>query len=222
MKLVLLGPPGAGKGTQASLICQEFAIPQISTGDMLRAAIKAGTALGKQVERVMASGALVSDGLIIGLVEHRVALADCARGFLLDGFPRTLGQAQALRKAGIALDHVLEIEVPFSDIVERMTGRRLHPSSGRTYHVKFNPPKVAGKDDATGEDLVQRADDKEEIVRKRLDVYALQTRPLIDYYSGWAAAPGSDAPCYRKVDGTGGIGPVADCIAQILKDGNKR
>src|SRR5256885_5312446 len=186
MKLILLGAPGAGKGTQAAFICQKFGIPQISTGDMLRAAVKAGTTLGLAAKKVMDSGALVSDDIIIGLVKERIAQPDCAKGFLFDGFPRTIPQAEAMKQAGVKLDYVLEIDVPFEAIIERMSGRRSHPASGRTYHVKFNPPRVAGVDDVTGEPLVQREDDKEETVRKRLQVYADQTRPLVGYYAGWA------------------------------------
>jgi adenylate kinase len=185
MRLILLGAPGAGKGTQATYICQKFSIPQISTGDMLRAAVKAGTPLGVQAKKVMDSGALVSDDIIIGLVKDRLTQADCQGGYLFDGFPRTLPQAEAMKQAGVKIDFVLEIDVPESDIIERMSGRRVHLSSGRTYHTKFNPPKQAGKDDATGEDLIQRDDDKEETVRKRLMVYQAQTRPLVDYYGDW-------------------------------------
>ena len=205
MRLILLGAPGAGKGTQAAFICQKYGIPQISTGDMLRAAVKAGTPLGKQAEAVMASGALVSDDLIIDLVRERIAEADCAQGFLFDGFPRTIPQAEAMRAAGVRLDYVLEIDVPFSDIIERMSGRRSHPASGRTYHLKFNPPKVAGKDDVTGEDLIQREDDKEDTVRKRLEVYSQQTRPLVDYYAQWAQVEPSAAPKYRSISGVGTV-----------------
>ena len=205
MRLILLGAPGAGKGTQAAFICQKYGIPQISTGDMLRAAVKAGTPLGKQAEAVMASGALVSDDLIIDLVRERIAEADCAQGFLFDGFPRTIPQAEAMRAAGVRLDYVLEIDVPFSDIIERMSGRRSHPASGRTYHLKFNPPKVAGKDDVTGEDLIQREDDKEETVCKRLEVYSQQTRPLVDYYSQWAQVEPAAAPKYRSISGVGTV-----------------
>src|SRR6187402_2842288 len=185
MRLILLGPPGAGKGTQANFIREKFGIPQISTGDMLRAAVKAGTPLGVAAKKVMDSGALVGDDIIIGLVRERVTQPDCAKGFLFDGFPRTIPQADALKAAGVKLDHVLEIDVPFEAIVERMSGRRSHPASGRTYHVKFNPPKQEGKDDVTGEPLIQRDDDKEETVKKRLDVYVAQTKPLIDYYNNW-------------------------------------
>ena len=205
MKLILLGPPGAGKGTQANFICQHYGIPQISTGDMLRAAVKAGTPLGLQAKSVMESGGLVSDELIINLVKERIAQDDCAKGFLFDGFPRTIPQAEAMKEAGVKLDYVLEIDVPFDAIIERMSGRRSHPASGRTYHVKFNPPKVEGKDDVTGEPLVQRDDDKEETVRKRLDVYSQQTRPLVDYYRGWAQADAAAAPKYRSIDGTGAV-----------------
>ena len=205
MKLILLGAPGAGKGTQATFICQQYGIPQISTGDMLRAAVKAGTPLGLEAEKVMKSGALVSDDLIINLVKERIAQSDCANGFLFDGYPRTLPQADAIKAAGIKLDYVLEIDVPFEAIIERMSGRRSHAPSGRTYHVKFNPPKVAGMDDVTGEPLIQREDDKEETVKKRLDVYSAQTRPLVAYYSEWAKAAPSEAPQYRKISGTGSV-----------------
>jgi adenylate kinase len=205
MRLILLGAPGAGKGTQATFICKKYGIPQISTGDMLRAAVKAGTPLGLQAKAVMDAGALVSDDLIINLVKERIAQPDCAAGFLFDGFPRTIPQADAMKAAGVKIDYVLEIDVPFSDIIERMSGRRSHPASGRTYHVKFNPPKVEGKDDVTGEDLIQREDDKEETVRKRLDVYSQQTRPLVDYYSAWAKADPAAAPKYRAISGTGPV-----------------
>jgi len=208
MRLILLGAPGAGKGTQAAFICKKYNIPQISTGDMLRAAVKAGTPLGLQAQAVMASGALVSDDLIINLVKERIALPDCASGFLFDGFPRTIPQADAMRAAGVKLDYVLEIDVPFADIIERMSGRRSHPASGRIYHVKFNPPKVDDKDDATGEELVQREDDKEETVRKRLDVYSQQTRPLVDYYADWAKAEPSVAPKYRAISGVGTVDEI--------------
>ncbi len=205
MRLILLGAPGAGKGTQATFICQKYGIPQISTGDMLRAAVKAGTPLGQQAQSVMASGGLVSDDLIISLVKERIAQPDCSNGFLFDGFPRTIPQADAMRAAGVKLDYVLEIDVPFEAIIERMSGRRSHPASGRTYHVTFNPPKVAGVDDVTGEPLVQREDDKEETVRKRLDVYSAQTRPLVDYYSQWAAQDPANAPKYRAISGMGSV-----------------
>ena len=213
MKLILLGPPGAGKGTQATFLCQHFGIPQISTGDMLRAAVKAGTPLGVAAKQVMDSGALVSDEIIIGLVKERLNQPDCANGFLFDGFPRTLAQADALKAAGVKLDMVLEIDVPFDSIVERMSGRRAHLPSGRTYHVKFNPPKVDGVDDATGEPLVQREDDKEATVRKRLDVYSAQTRPLVAYYGDWAVADSASAPRYKKIDG---LGSVEDITARAL------
>jgi adenylate kinase len=210
MRLILLGAPGAGKGTQAAFICKHFAIPQISTGDMLRAAVKAGTELGLAAKRVMDSGALVSDDIIIGLVKERIAQPDCARGFLFDGFPRTIPQAEAMKNAGVKLDVVLEIDVPDSAIIERMSGRLFHIASGRSYHVKFNPPKVPGKDDVTGEDLIQRDDDKEETVRKRLAVYQSQTRPLVEYYSAWAATGDAAAPRYRKIDGTGTVDQITE------------
>jgi adenylate kinase len=208
MRLILLGAPGAGKGTQATFICQKYGIPQISTGDMLRAAVKAGTPLGLEAKKVMDAGGLVSDELIINLVKDRIAQSDCANGFLFDGFPRTIPQADAMRAAGVKLDYVLEIDVPFEAIVERMSGRRSHPASGRTYHVKFNPPKVAGQDDVTGEPLVQRDDDKEETVKKRLDVYSAQTRPLVDYYSNWAKADPAAAPKYRAISGMGSVDDI--------------
>jgi adenylate kinase len=208
MRLILLGPPGAGKGTQATFIKEAYGIPQISTGDMLRAAVKAGTPLGLAAQKVMDSGALVSDDIIIGLVKDRLQQPDCAKGYLFDGFPRTLPQAQAMRDAGVALAYVLEIDVPDADIVERMSGRRVHMASGRTYHVKFNPPKVAGKDDVTGEDLIQRDDDKEETVKKRLDVYHAQTKPLVDYYGDWVKSGDPKAPKYRKVSGVGSVDDI--------------
>jgi adenylate kinase len=205
MRLILLGAPGAGKGTQATFICQKYGIPQISTGDMLRAAVKAGTPLGLEAKKVMDAGGLVSDDLIINLVKDRIAQADCANGFLFDGFPRTIPQAEAMKAAGVKLDYVLEIDVPFDAIIDRMSGRRSHPASGRTYHVKFNPPKVEGVDDVTGEPLVQRDDDKEDTVKKRLDVYSAQTRPLVDYYSSWAQSDAAAAPKYRAISGTGTV-----------------
>ena len=209
MRLILLGAPGAGKGTQAAFICKKFGIPQISTGDMLRAAVKAGTELGLAAKKVMDSGGLVSDAIIIGLVTQRITQADCANGFLFDGFPRTLVQADAMKAAGVKLDLVLEIDVPDEAIIERMSGRRVHVASGRSYHVKFNPPKVAGKDDVTGEDLIQRVDDAEETVRNRLAVYKSQTRPLVEYYSKWADGGDSNAPRYRKISGTGSVDEIA-------------
>ena len=208
MRLILLGAPGAGKGTQATFICQQYSIPQISTGDMLRAAVKAGSPLGLELKKVMDSGALVSDELIINLVKERIAQPDCAQGFLFDGFPRTIPQADAMKAAGVKLDYVLEIDVPFDAIIERMSGRRSHPASGRTYHVKFNPPKVANVDDVTGEPLVQRDDDKEETVKNRLAVYSAQTRPLVDYYANWAKTDAASAPKYRAISGTGGVDEI--------------
>ncbi len=216
MRLILLGAPGAGKGTQANFICQKYGIPQISTGDMLRAAVKAGTPLGLEAKKVMDAGGLVSDDLIINLVKDRIAQSDCAKGFLFDGFPRTIPQAEAMKAAGVKLDYVLEIDVPFDAIIERMSGRRSHPASGRTYHVKFNPPKVEGKDDVTGEPLVQRDDDKEDTVKKRLDVYSSQTRPLVDYYSGWAKQDPAAAPKYRAIQGTGSVEEITARALQAL------
>ncbi len=216
MRLILLGPPGAGKGTQASFITDHFGIPQISTGDMLRAAVKAGTPLGLQAKQVMESGGLVSDDLIIGLVQDRLNQPDCASGYLFDGFPRTIPQADALKEANVALDFVLEIAVPEEEIIERMSGRRVHPASGRTYHIKFNPPKTVGVDDLTGEPLVQRDDDKEETVRHRLSVYREQTRPLVDYYAGWADSD-SKAARYRKIDGVGSLSEIRQRILQALQ-----
>ena len=208
MRLILLGAPGAGKGTQAAFICEQFAIPQISTGDMLRAAVKTGSALGLAAKKVMDSGALVGDDIIIGLVKERIAAPDCANGFLFDGFPRTIPQAEAMRDAGVKIDVVLEIDVPDAAIIERMSGRRVHAPSGRSYHLRFNPPRVAGRDDATGEELMQRDDDKEETVKKRLAVYQSQTRPLVEYYSRWAASGDPAAPRYRKIDGSGSVDDI--------------
>ena len=205
MKLILLGPPGAGKGTQAAAITKKFGIPQISTGDMLRAAVKSGSPLGLAAKKVMDAGQLVSDEIIIGLVKERLKQPDCRPGYLFDGFPRTIPQAEAMKKAGVALDYVLEIDVPDAEIVSRMSGRRVHLASGRTYHVKFNPPKVEGKDDVTGEPLIQRDDDREATVRKRLEVYHAQTQPLVDYYAKWAAAGDARAPKYRRISGQGGV-----------------
>lgn len=210
MRLILLGPPGAGKGTQATFIKDKFNIPQISTGDMLRAAVKAGTPLGLEAKKVMDAGGLVSDDIIIGLVKDRLTQPDCANGYLFDGFPRTIPQADAMKDAGVAIDYVLEIDVPDSEIVERMSGRRVHQPSGRTYHVKFNPPKVEGKDDATGEDLIQRDDDKEDTVKKRLSVYHEQTEVLVDYYNKWAQSGKPGAPKYRKISGVGPVESIRD------------
>ena len=217
MRLILLGPPGAGKGTQANFITQAYSIPQISTGDMLRGAIAAGTPLGVAAKKVMDSGSLVSDDIIVALVTNRLKAPDCANGYLFDGFPRTLPQANAVRDAGVGIDYVLEIDVPDAAIIERMGGRRVHVASGRTYHVRYNPPRVAGKDDITGEDLIQRVDDSEETVRKRLEVYHLQTQPLIAYYAQWAAMGDPRAPKYRRVDGTGGVEPIRDACLAALK-----
>jgi adenylate kinase len=208
MRLILLGAPGAGKGTQAAFICQKFGIPQISTGDMLRAAVKAGTEMGLAAKKVMDAGGLVGDDIIIGLVKERIQQPDCAGGFLFDGFPRTIPQADAMKAAGVKLDYVLEIDVPDASIIQRMGGRRVHVASGRTYHTVFNPPKVEGKDDVTGEDLIQRADDAEDTVRKRLEVYQSQTRPLVDYYSQWAATGDAVAPQYRAISGTGTVDEI--------------
>ena len=217
MRLILLGPPGAGKGTQAAFICERFGIPQISTGDMLRAAVKAGTPLGVAAKKVMDAGGLVSDDIIIGLVRERLKQPDCASGYLFDGFPRTIPQAQALKDAGVALDFVLEIEVPAEAIIERMSGRRVHVASGRTYHVRFNPPRVADRDDVTGEALIQRDDDREETVRKRLDVYESQTRPLVDYYSDWADSGSTEAPSYRKISGVGTVEEISARVFGALR-----
>jgi len=210
MRLILLGPPGAGKGTQAAFIKEQFGIPQISTGDMLRAAVKAGTQLGLAAKKVMDSGQLVSDDIILGLVRERLKQPDCAKGYLFDGFPRTIPQAEAMKAAGVGLDYVLEIDVPDEEIVARMSGRRVHLASGRTYHVSFNPPKVAGKDDLTGEDLVQRDDDREETVRKRLQVYHSQTRPLVEYYARWAQQGDPRAPKYRRISGLGSVEQIRE------------
>ena len=217
MRLILLGPPGAGKGTQAAFICKQFAIPQISTGDMLRAAVKAGTPLGVAAKKVMDSGALVGDDIIIALVKERISQPDCANGFLFDGFPRTLVQADAMKAAGVKLEVVLEIDVPDESIIERMSGRRVHVASGRTYHVKFNPPKVMGKDDVTGEDLIQRVDDAEATVRNRLQVYKNQTQPLVAYYSSWAATGAPEAPRYRKISGTGSVDEITARAMEALE-----
>lgn len=215
MRVILLGAPGAGKGTQARFITEQFGIPQISTGDMLRAAVKAGTELGLKVKDVMEKGGLVSDDLIIALIEERLTQADCAKGFLLDGFPRTIPQAEALKKAGVTLDKVLEIAVEDEEIVQRLSGRRVHPNSGRVYHVEHNPPKTAGKDDVTGEDLIQRDDDKEETIRKRLAIYHDQTKPLVDFYQALGATEGK--PSYACVAGVGTVDEIAAKVLAALK-----
>ena len=217
MRLILLGAPGAGKGTQASFICQHHGIPQISTGDMLRAAVKAGTAMGLAAKKVMDSGGLVGDDIIIGLVKERIAQPDCAKGFLFDGFPRTIPQADAMKQAGVKLDFVLEIDVPFDAIIERMSGRRVHVASGRTYHVRFNPPKVEGIDDLTGEALIQRDDDKEETVKKRLEVYSDQTRPLVNYYAAWSEKEPALAPRYRAISGLGSVEEITERAFKALQ-----
>ncbi|MEW6688893.1 MAG: adenylate kinase [Pseudomonadota bacterium] len=216
MRLILLGPPGAGKGTQAGFVTRHFGIPQISTGDMLRAAVKAGTPLGLAAKKVMDAGQLVSDEIIVGLVKERLKAPDCAKGYLLDGFPRTIPQAEAMRDAGVPIEYVLEIDVPAADIIERMSGRRAHLASGRTYHVRFNPPKVEGKDDVTGEPLVQRDDDREETVRKRLDVYVAQTRPLLEFYRRWAAAGDRRAPKVLSISGRGSVEEIRARAIQAL------
>jgi adenylate kinase len=216
MRLILLGPPGAGKGTQASFIREAYGIPQISTGDMLRAAVKAGTPLGLAAKKVMDSGALVSDDIIIALVKERLKEPDCTAGYLFDGFPRTIPQADAMKDAGVAIEHVLEIAVADAAIVERMSGRRVHVASGRTYHVVFNPPKFAGRDDVTGEPLIQREDDREETVKKRLAVYHAQTEPLIAYYAAWAATGDPRAPRYHRVDGMGSVDAIRARVLGVL------
>jgi len=212
MRVILLGGPGAGKGTQANFIKERYNIPQISTGDMLRAAVKAGTPLGVAAKKVMDAGGLVSDDIILGLIDERLKQDDCRNGYLFDGFPRTLAQADALKDKGVSIDAVVEIDVDDSEIIKRMSGRRVHLASGRTYHVVFNPPKAEGKDDETGEPLIQRDDDKEETVRERLNVYHKQTEPLIDYYSKWAAAGGAGAPKYVKINGIGKVDAIRDAI----------
>jgi adenylate kinase len=217
MRLILVGPPGAGKGTQAAFICEAYRIPQISTGDMLRAAVKAGTPLGRTAKQVMDRGLLVSDDIIVGLVKDRLREPDCVPGYLFDGFPRTIPQAEAMKDAGVELDYVVEIDVDDAEIIKRLSGRRVHVGSGRTYHVHFNPPKVAGKDDVTGEDLIQRADDTEETVAKRLDVYHKQTKQLVDYYSQWAAK-GAKAPKYRKISGVGTVDQIRDRLVAALSN----
>ena len=216
MRLIVLGAPGAGKGTQAQFIREKYGIPQISTGDMLRAAIKAGTSLGIEAKKVMDAGGLVSDEIIIGLVKDRLLQDDCRAGYLFDGFPRTLPQAEAMKAAGAAIDFVLEIDVADSEIVERMSGRRVHPASGRTYHLKFNPPKVEGRDDVTGEALILRDDDKEETVKKRLQVYHSQTKPLIEYYQKWSATGDPKAPKCRKIAGVGSIDQIRQAAFEAL------
>ncbi|HEY3327008.1 MAG TPA: adenylate kinase [Novimethylophilus sp.] len=217
MRLILLGAPGAGKGTQANYIKEKFGIPQISTGDMLRAAVKAGTPLGVAAKQVMDAGGLVSDDIIIGLVKERIKDADCANGFLFDGFPRTIPQAEAMKDAGVGIDYVVEIDVDDAEIVKRMSGRRVHQPSGRTYHVIFNPPKVEGRDDATGEPLIQRDDDQEETVKKRLDVYHSQTKPLVDYYANWAASGKPGSPKHVRIAGVGSVEDIRDQIFTALK-----
>ncbi len=216
MRLILLGGPGAGKGTQANYIKEKYGIPQISTGDMLRAQIKAGTELGMKAKAIMDAGGLVSDDIIIGMVKARLTEPDCKNGYLFDGFPRTIPQAEAMKAAGVPIDYVVEIDVPDEEIVKRMSGRRVHPASGRTYHVVFNPPRLAGKDDITGEDLIQRDDDTEETVKKRLDVYHAQTEPLVKYYGDWAARGEAGAPQYVKVSGVGKVEEIRDSIFAAL------
>jgi adenylate kinase len=217
MKLILLGAPGAGKGTQANYIKEKFGIPQISTGDMLRAAVKAGSPLGVAAKKIMDAGGLVSDEIIINLVKERIKEADCAKGFLFDGFPRTLPQAEAMKQAGVEIDYVVEIDVADEEIIKRMSGRRVHTASGRTYHVVFNPPKVAGKDDVTGEDLVQRPDDVEETVKKRLSVYHDQTKPLVNYYASWGKSGAAHAPKCIKIPGVGSVESIRDKVFATLK-----
>ncbi len=218
MRIILLGPPGAGKGTQAGYICEKYGIPKISTGDMLREAVAAGTPLGAEVKKIMESGGLVSDDVILRLVKERISHGDCIPGFLFDGFPRTIPQAEGLKGANVTVDYVIELSVDDEDIVQRMSGRRIHPSSGRTYHVVFNPPRVPGKDDVTGEDLILRDDDKEETVRKRLEVYHDQTEPLVAYYSD-AVSLGVDAPRHIKVDGAGPLESVRERIFSAIESG---
>ena len=216
MRLILLGGPGAGKGTQANFIKDKYQIPQISTGDMLRAAIKAGSELGKKAKGYMDSGGLVPDEVIIGLVKERIKEADCQKGFLFDGFPRTIPQADAMKDAGVSLDAVVDINVPDTEIIKRMSGRRVHLASGRTYHITFNPPKEGGKDDVTGEALIQRDDDQEETVRNRLDVYHAQTEPLVDYYKSWKSSGESAAPIYIRIEGVGKVEEIRDQIYSAL------
>jgi adenylate kinase len=216
MRLILLGGPGAGKGTQANYIKEKYQIPQISTGDMLRAAVKAGTDLGKKAKGFMDSGGLVPDDVIIGLVKERIKESDCEKGFLFDGFPRTIPQADAMKAAGVPIDAVVEIDVPDEEIIKRMSGRRAHLASGRTYHIVFNPPKVEGKDDVTGEPLVQRDDDKEETVKKRLDVYHQQTEPLVSYYKDWGSSGEAGAPKHIRIEGVGKVEEIRDAIFVAL------
>jgi adenylate kinase len=216
MRLILLGGPGAGKGTQAAFITEKFGIPQISTGDMLRGHVKRGTDLGIAAKKIMDTGALVSDDIIIGMVKERIGEADCAKGFLFDGFPRTIPQADAMRAAGVRLDHVVEVAVDDALIIERISGRRSHVASGRSYHIKFNPPRVPGKDDVTGEDLVQRDDDREETIRRRLEVYHAQTEPLVRYYADWAASGDALAPRYARIDGQGSVEEVRARVLSAL------
>ncbi len=216
MRLILLGAPGAGKGTQAQYICERYNIPQISTGDMLRAAVKAGSPMGVEAKKIMDAGGLVSDDIILGLIEERLQQPDCANGFLFDGFPRTIPQAEALKDQGVQLDYVVEVDVPDEEIIKRMSGRRVHPASGRTYHVIFNPPKTEGKDDVTGDDLIQRDDDNETTVRKRLEVYHSQTKPLVNFYSQWAESGEPGAPQYVRVAGMGSVEQIRDQIFKAL------
>lgn len=216
MRIILLGGPGAGKGTQANFITEKYSVPQISTGDMLRAAVKAGTTLGKEAKKVMDSGELVSDEIILGLIKERLQQADCANGYLFDGFPRTIGQAEAMKAEGIDIDYVIEISVPDEEIIKRMSGRRVHLASGRTYHILYNPPQQADKDDLTGEPLIQRDDDSEETVRKRLEVYHEETEPLIHYYSQWSQAEPKDAPKYVEIHGVGSVEDIQNSITEAL------
>ena len=216
MRLILLGAPGAGKGTQAQYVCEKYGIPQISTGDMLRAAVKAGSELGVAAKKIMDEGGLVSDEIILGLVKERILEDDCKNGFLFDGFPRTIPQAEAMKAQGVKIDYVVEVDVADEEIIKRMSGRRVHPGSGRTYHVTFNPPKVEGKDDETGEDLIQRADDNEETVRKRLDVYHSQTKPLVEFYSSWAASGDAASAKTVQIAGVGSVEDIRDNIFAAL------
>jgi len=222
MRLLLLGMPGAGKGTQAQYLIRKYGIPQISTGDMLRAAVKAGTSLGKEAKEYMDRGALVPDHVVIGLVQERVREADCANGFIIDGFPRTLPQAEALRKAGIAVDVVLDIDVPDAEILRRLSGRRVHPGSGRSYHVEFNPPKVDGRDDVTGEPLIQRPDDNEATVAQRIATYHAQTKPLVEYYRSWAATGDAGAPHYARIVGIGAVEEIRDRVFAAIAAAPRR